>query len=1108
MEKLLIRNVLYKFGMFRSALAVGVGLPLLAVSNAFAQGPGPSPTPAPVPDAPIQSGASTQPTGQTGRGEATTERVIVTGSYIPTAETESALPVTVYTAAVLQKQGANTPAEGLRQLPSFVGNAATENNSNGGTGAATINLRAVGSANTLILLNGRRTFNFRDVNAIGIGSLERTEVLKDGASAVYGSDAVAGVVNFILLNGSGNTPYEGAEVFALYGNTTEKDAHVRQVYVRGGVKTDKVAIAAAADYYDRADIFSRDRAKLAGTADLTNSTLTAINPPGVNALGRGGLNTNSEVFAGRVSILNPLTLADGRIISGQLVLRDLSNNQVTPGSYRRFEPNYPGSARTANPPGGTQPGDFRPGTDPSRYNFRTTTPAIPGQEKYSYYITGEYKIFGEGMKIYGDVMYSKEKTDNGLAAAPFTITSRTRTLTNGQIAAGNGLDEVRASQFNPFGANLGSLAYRTVNDLGSRRTFYDKDFYRYVAGLRGDFNLKDNTFISRFGYDTGIVYERFDQDRIDSGDARRDFIRDLIAPIGYVPPAGSTPLGNTGNRGTFNPFIGQSAPLVGNAPTYVNGVPTGLTAPYNNAIAGQLYTDGGAAYVAHSLFRERDWLADAKINMHLFPGFYNGGIELAVGYEHRELHSQSIPDPVQLTNQQLGFNQAARFKFEQKVDSVFAELGLPLVTSTMNIPGVKSLEVDIAFRYEKFRDKDQYTKKTAEFDNRNSDEDFGGTPRISLRYQPISDLTLRASFGQSFLSPGPGTLFQPTTQNFPRLFDPVQSVTLQPPGGVSQQGNPGVTPEKTDTYTAGLVYTPSFLKGFTVTADVYQLYTTNLILGAASFAQVLLTSGTVDPDGPILEGGGPGIGITRNPDGTLRTIDSRNDNAGARLIEGLDVTAAYQIPTARFGTFTLSGGYNHFFIWKAGLGIPGFELHNFLGDYNNGTFPLAPGGIPFNKAFLRGEWEWKGFDFIATGNYIGDYEDDPRAIFGNDLAGPQPGRGGTQANPNLKLHHRVSDYETLDLQLAYEFKKPEMQAAAAGYSKDAKDAKSAMSSVAGADSSSIWQRLLWDTRLTVGVNNVFDRYPPTVLGAFNDNYDTSNYSIRNRYYYVSIKKKF
>src|SRR6195256_6254716 len=269
----MIRNVLHTLGSLRSALVAAVGVPFLIAAGAYAQAPTPAAT------------------------EATTERVVVTGSYIPTAETESSLPVTVYTAEVLKKQGANTPVEGLRQLPSFVGNAATENNSNGGNGSATINLRGIGSANTLILINGRRTFNFNDINAIAIGSISRTEVLKDGASAVYGSDGVAGVVNFILLNGPGEKPYEGAELYALYGDTTETDAHVRQVYLRGGVTglDGKVSIAAEGEYYSRANLFSRDRFAVAGTANQTNS------PTGAQ---RGGRNTASPTFAGRIRINN------------------------------------------------------------------------------------------------------------------------------------------------------------------------------------------------------------------------------------------------------------------------------------------------------------------------------------------------------------------------------------------------------------------------------------------------------------------------------------------------------------------------------------------------------------------------------------------------------------------------------------------------------------------------------------------------------------------------------------------------------------------------------------------------------------------------------------
>src|SRR5205814_8623570 len=160
---------------------------------------------------------------------------------------------------------------------------------------------------------------FNDINALPIGGISRTEVLKDGASAVYGADGVAGVVNFILLNGPGEKPYEGAELYALYGNTTDTDAHVRQVYLRGGVVglDGKVSIAAEAEYYSRANLYSKDRI-ISRTGDASN------NPTG---LGLGGQNSDSPTFSGRVSVaasVSTMTVqpANG---SGQLVLLNLSN---------------------------------------------------------------------------------------------------------------------------------------------------------------------------------------------------------------------------------------------------------------------------------------------------------------------------------------------------------------------------------------------------------------------------------------------------------------------------------------------------------------------------------------------------------------------------------------------------------------------------------------------------------------------------------------------------------------------------------------------------------------------------------------------------------------
>jgi iron complex outermembrane receptor protein len=712
-----------------------------------------------------------------------------------------------------------------------------------------------------------------------------------------------------------------------------------------------------------------------------------------------------------------------------------------------------------------------------------------------YYVTGRYKIFGEGLQLYGDIMYSKVKQDNGPAGSPFTLSSNA-----------NGLAEAKASHFNPFGNDLTSVAYRLQQELGNHTSFFDKDYYRYVAGMNGDFTIKDNGFISRLGYDAGFTYERFDDDRIDSGDARRSYLRSLIAPVGFVPnPANPLPVPTTG---TFNPFIGINAPIVGFAPTYTldaagHAVATGLAAPYDNTTIARDWTVGGASYIGHSFYYERDWLADVKVNMHLFPNLWNGGIDLAGGYEHREVNQKQIPDPVQASQDQLSFSQVPLFKYRQEVDSWFFDLNIPLITSTMNVPLVRSLDLGIAWRREEFSDTNLLlvtgspVQTSARFVNENPDENFGGSPSVSLRYQPIADVTLRASWRQSIRPPTFNEVFTPVFLNFPVLFDLGRIMTLNPPAGVWEGGNPNLIPETTDAYSAGVVWTPKFLPGFTMTLDVYQLFTTNLVLDPDSFAQVLVSTNVLDPDGcglGVNRGSGPGLGVTRLPPeangtpGPVDCVDSGFGNAGRRFVEGMDITAVYELPTERWGKFTIAGGWNHFFSWKAQAGI-GNPTVSFLGNYDNHTLPLVPGAIPWNKGFLRGEWEWRHFDFIATGNYIGDFRDDP--AFDN-------------FNYSRDGRRTVPSYITLDLQLSYEFVKPAAEPIPTP--KDSKDSKNVMQTAA--ETSSIWQRMLWGTKLTVGVNNAFDRNPPTVLAAPNDNYDTSLYSIRNRYYYVAFDKKF
>jgi iron complex outermembrane recepter protein len=1055
MEKLMIKNVLNKFGFVRIALVAGAGLPLIFASNAFAQAPPPPP-----------------PT------EAVAERVIVTGSNVPTAAEQASIPVTTYTAQWLQKSGSNTPVEGLRQLPTFVGLAATENDSNGGDGTAQINLRGLGPENTLVIMNSRRiiagaSFLGPDVNLIPISAIQKVDVLKDGASAIYGSDAVAGVVNFMMWNDIRDYGpiYEGAEFEVRYGTTTDTDANVRQAWIRGGVTglDGKVAIFAAAEYYNRAALLARDRV-ISATGDTSQNTQILLNPnTGITGLGLGGLNNNSPTFAGRASTVS----------LGELVLNDLSEFAPTPASYRRFEPDDPG------------PGEFLPGSDPSRFNFSSFAPAIPALEKSHTYVTGRYKIFGDALQVYGDMLYTHVRQTNGLAGSPFTLFA--------DDVGSEGIPVV-TSPFNPFGADLNSVRYRLQQELGNRRSTFDKDWWRWVIGVKGDLDFADNSFISHFGYDAGFVYERFEEQEIDEGDATFTKIVDQVV------------------AGNFNPFIGQNAPPIGVAPIYTIDPVTGAaipagTAPYDNVRAAQ-----ESSYIGHSFFRNKYFEWDVTLNAHLLPNLWNGGVDVAGGYVHTYRQDQQIGDPVQAAGDQLGFNAVPNAKFQQVVNAWFGEIKIPFVTSTMNVPFVNYFEVDYAFRYEEFTDHDLSNPDpgkpdTVSFPHAFGRFDNGGDHRVTVGWRPIPDLLLRGTYGTSFRAPTPTNLFFPTFQNFPVTFDPVKRRTEQVPEGVWVRGNPALRPEETTNWTAGLVYSPKFVPGFTVTADWYQIYTTNQIVTGEDFAQILLNQGVVDPDGfgngsGTLDGpGGTGLGVTRDSFGNAVGIDTTPGNAGVRFVQGLDVQANYELPTTNFGKFIFTLGYNHFFTWKASPG-PGLPFNDFRGNFVDTTLPLAPGAIPFNKGFVRLEWLYTlgpgQIDFVAQGNYISDFNDDPSFILGNVQISPP---GEVQ---RFRFSRRVAEYTTLDLQASYEFIRPPVEAPVPGYSKEGKDFKSGKQPVpvTAVAEESFWQRMLWGTKITAGVVNAFDRMPPTVLGAFNDNYDTSLYSIRNRFWYVALSKKF
>ena len=181
------------------------------------------------------------------------ERIEVTGSRIKRTDLETASPISVFSAEDLETAGFATLEKFVQSLPAVNGAAQGSNINNGSNGSATVSLRGLGAGRTLLLVNGRRTA-FSDLNAIPMSFVERVEVLRDGASTVYGSDAIAGVVNFIT-----KTDFEGAEFVAQYDMTGEADGETTKLAATVGTSSDKGNVVLSLEYTNRNPIGQKDR---------------------------------------------------------------------------------------------------------------------------------------------------------------------------------------------------------------------------------------------------------------------------------------------------------------------------------------------------------------------------------------------------------------------------------------------------------------------------------------------------------------------------------------------------------------------------------------------------------------------------------------------------------------------------------------------------------------------------------------------------------------------------------------------------------------------------------------------------------------------------------
>jgi iron complex outermembrane receptor protein len=243
--------------------------------------------------------AISAPTFAADEGVEEVEKIEVTGSRIKRTDMEAASPVSVFSAEDIAASGVTSLEGFIKQIPAINGAQLGSNVNNASAGFATASLRGLGSGRTLILINGRR-FNSGDLNAIPTSFIERVEVVRDGASTVYGSDAIAGVINFITKK-----DFEGLEVTAQYDVTGEGDGNTTKFSIVTGASSDKGNVVFSVDYTERDEVTQADR----------DYSACPIWDDGVGSEKYCGGSSHSNFGRVNVPKVNPLGLDAGRYVT-------------------------------------------------------------------------------------------------------------------------------------------------------------------------------------------------------------------------------------------------------------------------------------------------------------------------------------------------------------------------------------------------------------------------------------------------------------------------------------------------------------------------------------------------------------------------------------------------------------------------------------------------------------------------------------------------------------------------------------------------------------------------------------------------------------------------
>jgi outer membrane receptor protein involved in Fe transport len=889
----------------RSSFVLGVAL--LGATPSFAQDDQTTP--------PVGTQTDTQ---RAESQETNDSAIIVTGSRIRRPNLDSPVPVTSVSGQEFFQTGTTSVGDVLNELPALTSTFSQSNSTRflGTAGLSLLDLRGLGPQRTLVLVNGRRHVAgdilnnavSPDVNSIPADLIERVDVLTGGSSAIYGSDAIAGVVNFVLKD-----HFEGFQVRGQGGISYQGDApsYFASALAGKNFADGRGNVAVNFEYARQGDFYASDRAEY-----RTNSGFVTVdNDPAGSVNGSDG--NPDRVF---YRDIRSATYSNGGTFLG--------NTCGTFYCAYRFTPTGNLEPVTGTRVGTGQLGSFIGGNGD---NFRDGTQLglRPKQDRYSANLIAHFEV-SPAFVPFIEAKYMRTET-LGSASGPFFFNGAVTGSDREVFYTDNPYLSTQARNFlNDYygvGPNGRAPFYFNENatSLTNRQESLKRDTYRIVAGVRGDLG-------GNWSYEVSGNYGQFDEENKILGNVNLQRFLLAIDAVDQGLVQNGVRNGNIVCRATVDPRARVALETAADSTFAASQLAADVAAcrPVN------LFGVGNVSDAARNYLLQ-DSTANGRITQFVANGFISGDtssffnlpggpVGLSVGAEYRR-ETASYSEDAYTTAGLTFYNAIPNFNppaFEVK--EVFGEVSLPLLK---DIPFFQSLTLSGAVRYADYK---------------------GSAGNVfayngNVEWSPVQDLRFRGNYSRSVRAPTLVDLYTPFGQNYALISDPCAADNLGegsatrvancqaagvPAGynfeyrnslGFLSGGNPNLEAETSDSYTVGFVFQPRWIRGLSLTADFFDITVNNSIasVGAQDIVDNCYDAADLNNQYCSLFQRYTGAAGTTGPRGEIPgQILENNLRAGplnyAKLkVRGIDTELGYRGSIGNLGNLTTRVIYTHNF---------------------------------------------------------------------------------------------------------------------------------------------------------------------------------------------------